>query len=891
MTMLSCTATTQTPTKGMRFDSDSYPIMIDNCASSSITNSLTDFVSPPKPSNKSIRGISGNTTALQVGTVKWRIEDDQGRSHTLELPNTYYAPSAPCRLLSPQHWSQVANDHKPQPHGTWCATYDDSMELWWDQQRYKRTVKLNPKTNVGIMYSSPGYEGYAHSCCLMDDIAEPLCFHSTIALAPENHTEQGAPTDEPTINPRDAPLFTDFNLDGNASLPEALHPTFEGAQEELLHWHYRLNHLSFRRIQALAEQALLPKRLAKARIPLCSGCVYGKATRKPWRTKDALKGLQKASITKPGDCVSVDQLESTTPGLIAQLKGIPTKARYRAATIFVDHYSGLSYVHLQTSLSSEDTVRAKKAFEAYAETFGVIIRHYHADNGRFQDRAFRDAIEQAHQSLSFCGVNAHFQNGLAEKRIRDLQDNARTMLLHAQRRWPQAISTHLWPYALRMANDVHNNTLQSNGKASPIEHFSQVQVHPTLRHFHHFGCPVYVLHNQLQAGQKGRKWDDRARIGIYLGPSPQHARSVALVLSLSTGLVSPQFHCSFDDLFETTTTKNQPYLPLSMWQQKTYFVEGPTGPEEPLPPLPTPASSVRPESQQTAPSPIAPEAPSEEPTSDPVIPQLPASEEVPSQPIVNLRRSTRVRKAPDMSDYVVYEALAVEPSPTELHPLAYKATADPDTMYLHEALREPDRKQFLTAMDEEIKAHEQGGHWEIVKRADIPKGVPILPGVWSMKRKRRIATQEIYKWKARLTIDGSKQRYGIHYWETYAPVVTWSSIRLFLIVSLLKGWHTRQLDFVLAYTQADVETDLYMEIPKGFQVTGDVDRKAYALKLIKNLYGQKQAGRVWNQHLTKQLLSLGFIQSKVDECVFYYQQSIFLVFTDDTILLGPEPTE
>jgi len=121
------------------------------------------------------------------------------------------------------------------------------------------------------------------------------------------------------------------------------------------------------------------------------------------------------------------------------------------------------------------------------------------------------------------------------------------------------------------------------------------------------------------------------------------------------------------------------------------------------------------------------------------------------------------------------------------------------------------------------------------------------------------------------------------------PVVMWPTICFFLITSILKGWYTRQLDFVLAYTQANMETELYMEIPKGFHIDGD--RTKYVLKLIKNLYGQKQAGRVWNQHLLTQLRNLGFIQSKVDECVFYFKRSVFLVFTDDTILLGPNQAE
>ena len=173
------------------------------------------------------------------------------------------------------------------------------------------------------------------------------------------------------------------------------------------------------------------------------------------------------------------------------------------------------------------------------------------------------------QMHSFCGINAHFQNGKAEKRIRDLQDNARTMLLHAQRMWEDAITINLWPYALQMANDIHNSTPHISKDQSPLEQFTNVAVQPMMRNFHHFGCPVYVLNNQLQAGQKGCKWEEHAQVGVYLGHSPQHACSIVLILSLKMGLVSPQFHCSFDDLFKTALQPGT--LPTSFWQRKTYF--------------------------------------------------------------------------------------------------------------------------------------------------------------------------------------------------------------------------------------------------------------------------------------------------------------------------------
>jgi hypothetical protein len=142
--------------------------------------------------------------------------------------------------------------------------------------------------------------------------------------------------------------------------------------------------------------------------------------------------------------VSVDQMESSTAGLIGQLKcAILATLWYKYATVFVDLFSDYTYVYLHTRITSEETLKAKKAFEAHAESFGVKIRQYHADNGRFQDIAFKSHCVQQGQELTFCGVNAHFQNGRAERRIRDLQDSARTSLLHAIKKWPSAITINL----------------------------------------------------------------------------------------------------------------------------------------------------------------------------------------------------------------------------------------------------------------------------------------------------------------------------------------------------------------------------------------------------------------------------------------------------------------
>jgi hypothetical protein len=98
-------------------------------------------------------------------------------------------------------------------------------------------------------------------------------------------------------------------------------------------------------------------------------------------------------------------------------------------------------------------------------------------------------------------------------------------------------------------------------------------------------------------------------------------------------------------------------------------------------------------------------------------------------------------------------------------PLSMIAKADEDTMYWDQAMKQPDSDKFLEAAFDEIKTHEDKKHWEVVPIEDLPENTPVLDPVWSMKRKRRLKTNEVYKHKARLNIHGG-------YWETYAPVVT-----------------------------------------------------------------------------------------------------------------------
>jgi hypothetical protein len=151
------------------------------------------------------------------------------------------------------------------------------------------------------------------------------------------------------------------------------------------------------------------------------------------------------------------------------------------------------------------------------------------------------------------------------------------------------------------------------------------------------------------------------------------------------------------------------------------------------------------------------------------------------------------------------------------NPIAFHAEMMGDIMYYDQALQQPDAKRFANAIVKEVNGHVTNKHWTLVKQKDVPKEAQVVPSVWAMRGKRDLTTNKVIKHKARLNLHGGKQVYGMNYFETYAPVVTWFAIRLMIVFGIIFCWALWQVDFVMAYPQALVETDIYMELPQGIK--------------------------------------------------------------------------
>ena len=124
------------------------------------------------------------------------------------------------------------------------------------------------------------------------------------------------------------------------------------------------------------------------------------------------------------------------------------------------------------------------------------------------------------------------------------------------------------------------------------------------------------------------------------------------------------------------------------------------------------------------------------------------------------------------------------------------------TLYYDQPMQVEYKEKFKEAMLKEVATHLECKHWELNAITEVAASTKLLDSVWAMRRKRCLTTGEVYTYKVRLNAHGGQQVHGIHYWDTYAPVVTW--LLLMLTLMLLHKWSTLTVDFVLLYPQADV---------------------------------------------------------------------------------------
>lgn len=210
-----------------------------------------------------------------------------------------------------------------------------------------------------------------------------------------------------------------------------------------------------------------------------------------------------------------------------------------------------------------------------------------------------------------------------------------------------------------------------------------------------------------------------------------------------------------------------------------------------------------------------------------------------------------------------------------------------------EALASPDREYWIAGAREELRSPEDLNVFVLVPRSCLPYGKRILKGKLVCKRKRD-STGKITRYKVRYVAKGYAQQPGIDFTKTTAPTARLESIRTLLHLAGSLRWDIQHFDVKTAFLHGilpDAEM-AYMEQAPGFEVPG---KEKWVMRLMKSIYGMRQASRQWNQTFHKAVTKWGFTRVPCEWCVYVRRSQtgtvIFAVHVDDIFSIADPPEE
>ena len=227
--------------------------------------------------------------------------------------------------------------------------------------------------------------------------------------------------------------------------------------------------------------------------------------------------------------------------------------------------------------------------------------------------------------------------------------------------------------------------------------------------------------------------------------------------------------------------------------------------------------------------------------------------------------------------------------PNAPSPLSY----NPAPITYRDAMKRKDKEKWQEAINLEFKNIEDKKVWKLFKKKDIPTGRKIIGNRWVF------AIKDSGIFRARTVAKGFSQIPGKDHQENHAPVVHDTTLHLVLVIKLQYNLKKRQFDVETAFLYGDLEEQLYMEFPDGYEEYLKVERKIYARQsencvlLLKALYGLVQAARQWWKKMTQVMLSIGFHPSLADPCLFVKKKRIgppafVILYVDDGGVIGTD---
>jgi transposase InsO family protein len=619
------------------------------------------------------------------------------------------------------------------------------------------------------------------------------------------------------------------------------------AQESPQLWHRRFGHLGYDNLASLVKDDLVTginvpaDDFKAAGTNVCEPCVKGKHARTPFSTSETGKA------SRPLELVHMDVCGPVTP----QSRG---GANYLAT--FLDDYSGLSVVKplAHKHQVAETVIDTLKFLETQCGNRQAKVRTLRTDRGsEYLNQTLSSYCKKEGIKHETTAPYSPQQNGAAERLNRVLFDRVRAMLADSD------LPKTMWAEAVVTANYIRNRSPTAARHKTPWELFFGNP--PDVSHLRVFGSTVYAhVPKELR-----KKLDPLSQKGIFVG---YEANSKAYRILLDTGKMIVSRDVIFD---ENASLKSQADIQPPETVEWNLDDETPTRERE---------STSSGGDNRPPPDDQERNTGNDGDTQDQE--DRPSSRFIPREPREQLDESEnrypkRNRQPPEPwwdSKCSKHQKVA----------LALATTVEPETV--EEALSGPDSEFWRQAINEELASLHSNQTWTLAK---LPDGAKPIPVRWIFKIKRD-AKGNIERYKARLVAKGFMQREGIDFTEVYAPTNKHTTLRMLLSQVASEDMELHQLDVKTAFLNGELEEEIYMKQPPGFEEGGpDI-----VCHLHKALYGLKQAPRAWFMKLKEELEAIGFTESSADPGLYILhgkEHSVYiLVYVDDFLVASKDAT-
>jgi hypothetical protein len=569
------------------------------------------------------------------------------------------------------------------------------------------------------------------------------------------------------------------------------------------------------------------------------------------------------------------------------------KSKYFAT--FIDVHSGFTkVVFLRTRDELPD--KAIEFIEEMKTQFGKTIQIFRSDRGTEYLGEKLQSYLRKNGILTQCTVaRSSAQNGICERKNRTLTEAARTLMISS------GMSKRLWAEAVHHANDVFNNIPRGAENATPHE---LLYHKPSKIDFHEFGCDVYVLNTNQK-----RKLDEKSELMRYVGNDKRSkgfrvmtqtgkviiVRDVKFVEKSRRGEVQVDSNSSESENEEETDCKSdenseepdrqQPEktpekksIQDSSGQKKTHekSIQDSSGQmktheksiQDSSNQMKTHEKSIQDSSDQMKTHEKSIQDSSE---------HKKIQEKSPSTPCKHSDDETEHFETPKASEVPQHSRpKRITQPPARYGMMSHVIVKEPESF--KEVLNSPEKDKWMEAIHEELNSIEENETWELT---DLPPGRKSIGSKWVFTLKKD-ETGAIAQYKARLVAQGFTQKYNVDYFDVFAPVARPATLRALLSFAGKNNYVVKQYDVKTAFLNGKLDEEIYLRQPPGFKSNDQV----YRLK--KSLYGLKQAAKVWNDTLTRELSQMGFKQSEADKCIFVLSDQndlcYLLVHVDDMLI-------